>query len=267
MSLSNFLEDELLDHVLNGLSYTPPATVYVALSTADPLDTGAGLAEPAGGSYARTAVTFGAAASRRVTNSGAVTFPTATGAWGTITHYALMDASSGGNVLASAALAASKSIISGNTASFAIGQIYAEFSAGAISDYLANKLLDRAFRNQAYTAPATYLALTTATVSDTSTGSTITEPSGNNYSRKLVNVNGGASPAWSLASGGAASNGADTHMATPSGSWGTIVAMALVDASSAGNLLFYDNTNVTDQAVGSGDDVVFLSGALDVSIT
>lgn len=270
-SLSDYAENELLDHAL-GTAYTPAATVYLGLCTADPTDagTGASMNECANsGSYARTAITFGAAASRRVTQSGAVTFPAATGSWGTVTHWAILDSAThgAGNMLAHGAFAASKAVVSGNTPSVASGEIYVEISAGAMSDYLANKLPDLMFRNQAYSAPATYVALTTATIADSDTGSTITEPAGGSYARKLVNVAGGASPAWNAASGGATDNANDVALTTATASWGTVVAMGIVDAASAGNLLFYDNTNVVDQAVGDGDTAQFAAGALDVSLS
>src|SRR3990167_7674776 len=92
-SLTDFSELELLDHVLN-VAYTPPATVYLALATADPTDaaTGAAMNEvPNSGSYARVAISFGAAASRRVTQDALVTFAQATGAWGTVTHWVVVD--------------------------------------------------------------------------------------------------------------------------------------------------------------------------------
>jgi hypothetical protein len=56
------------------------------------------------------------------------------------------------------------------------------------------------------------------------------------------------------------------HGAAASGSWGTIVAAAVVDAVSAGNLLFYDN-GVTDQAVDINDTVSFNTSAFTVSIS
>ena len=89
--ISTFLANELLDHVFNA-AYTPAAAVYLGLSTANPTDDGSGLAEPSGNAYARQAITLGAASARRVTQSGTVTFPQATGAWGTISHWAIFDA-------------------------------------------------------------------------------------------------------------------------------------------------------------------------------
>lgn len=266
-SISDFLENELADHVFNNAAYTPPATVYLALSTADPTDAGSGMAEPSGNGYARQAITFGAASARRVTQSATVTFPQATGAWGTITHWAIFSASTGGNMLAHGAFSASKSVVSGNTPSVASGQVYVEWSAGAVSNYLANISLDFAFRNQAFSPPQTFVGLTTATIADTNTGSTVTEVSGGSYARQRVYPNGGSSPAWSTVSGGALSNGAAINFPTPSASWGTVTSMFIADAVSAGNLLFYDNTNVVDQAVGSGDSVSFPSGDLDVALS
>jgi len=259
-SLSNHAEDKILGMVL-GVAYTPPATVYLALSTADPLDDASGLAEPGYTGYARKAIAFGAAATGRVTQNAQVTFDQCTAGSATVTHWALMDAPSGGNMLAHGALAASKNIVAGNTPSVASGQVYVEIT-GEMSHYAANSALDRMFRNQAWTLPsAWYVALVTATVAATNTGATITEPAGNNYGRTSV----GSSP-WATVSGGASENNNAITFPTPSGSWGTVVGMALCDASSGGNMLFFDN-DVTDQAIGSGDTVSFAIGALDVSLT
>jgi hypothetical protein len=120
--LSDFLENELLDHVFRNAAYSQPATVYVGLYTATPSDAGGGT-EVSGNNYARTAVTFGAAASGAIANSGAVTFPQASASWGTVTHFGIFDASTNGNLLAWAALSASKAVGSGDTAEFAIGEL------------------------------------------------------------------------------------------------------------------------------------------------
>ncbi len=264
-SLADFSEIELLDHVCNA-AYTPPATVYLGLSTADPLDDKSGLAEPSGNGYVRKAITFGAAASRQVAQSGIVTFDQASGSWGTITHWALFDAESAGDMLAHGALAAEKEVVSGNTPSVASAEVTVSFNAGYVSDYLANKLLDLMFRNQAYSAPDTYCALPTATVADDDTGSTITEHSGDAYARKQVNINGGASPTWDLAASSIVDNTHNVDFVQATGSWGTIVALAIVDAATLGNLLFYDN-GVADQAVGNGDTVRFPAGDLDISMS
>lgn len=127
-SFSNYLENELLDHIFGcgNRNYTPPTNIYAALSTADPGEAGAGLAEPSGGSYARvqTAATdWNVAASGAVDNANPITFPEATGDWGSITHFALFDALTGGNMLGYGALTVGKSIGIGDTAKFSAGDL------------------------------------------------------------------------------------------------------------------------------------------------
>jgi len=124
-SFSDHWENEILDHIFGKGSYTPP-TIYVGLSTADPLDNGSGLAEPSGNGYARVA-TSGASwtisSGGSLSNASDVSFAQATGSWGTITHFALFDAASAGNMLAHGALNQSKTITSGDTAKFAAGDL------------------------------------------------------------------------------------------------------------------------------------------------
>lgn len=269
-SLTDYAENKMIDHLL-GTAYTSVATVYLALCTADPTDaaTGASMNEVANsGSYARTAITFGAASSRRVTQSGAVDFGTSTGSWGTVTHWAVVDSGTygAGNVLAHGAFAASKSVPSGRPVQVATAQVYVDVTAGEVSNYDANGFLDRMFRNQAFTVSATYVGLTTATIADSDTGSTVTEVSGGSYAREQVNLAGGASPAWSAASGGSANNANDVSFGTTTASWGTVTSVFVADASSAGNLLLYDN-GMTDEAIGNGDPVLFSAGNLVVQLS
>lgn len=122
-SFANFIEDKFLDHLVGKTSYTMP-TAYVGLSTADPLDDASGLAEPSGNGYARVATAgadWNASSGGSISNANDITFPEATGNWGTITHFALFDAISGGNMLAHGSLTTSKTIESGEIAKFAGG--------------------------------------------------------------------------------------------------------------------------------------------------
>lgn len=124
-SFADYWENEILDHLFGKGSYTPP-TIYVGLSTADPTDDASGLAEPSGNSYARVATAgadWNVASGGAIANANDVTFPEATGSWGTITHFAIFDAASAGNMLAHGALNVSKSISSGDTAKFAAGDL------------------------------------------------------------------------------------------------------------------------------------------------
>ena len=124
-SFADYLELKILEHLVGKTSYTMP-TAYVGLSTADPLDTAAGLAEPSGNGYARVATTgstWEAAASGAIQNASAITFPTATGSWGTVTHFALFDAATSGNMLAHGALDESQAITTNQIPRFAAGAL------------------------------------------------------------------------------------------------------------------------------------------------
>lgn len=121
MSFSNYLETELLDHVFAGNAYTSPAAVYVGLFTSDPGEDGSGT-EVSGGSYARQAGSF-SVTGNTATTTAAIEYPTATASWGTITHIGIYDASSAGNLLAYAALTASKAIASGDVFRIPTGDI------------------------------------------------------------------------------------------------------------------------------------------------
>lgn len=121
MSFSNYLETELLDHVFANAAYTSPTTVYVGLFTTNPDEDGSGT-EVSGGSYARQAGSF-TVSGNTATTSAAIEFPTATASWGTITHIGIYDASTAGNLLAYAALTASKAIASGDVFRIPSGDI------------------------------------------------------------------------------------------------------------------------------------------------
>jgi hypothetical protein len=125
--MSNFLETALINATLRNTSYTSPATVYVGLYTSDPTDANTGT-EVSGGSYARTAVTFGSPSNGTSTNSAAVEFPQATGSWGTVAYIGILDASTSGNLLYHTALDVSKTIDTGDIFKIAIGSLSVNLS-------------------------------------------------------------------------------------------------------------------------------------------
>ena len=127
MSISDYAELEILDHFFGKGVYTPP-TIWVGVSTADPGDDAAALAEPSGGSYARVeteAADWNTAASGATTNANVIEFAEATGSWGTITYICLFDAETEGNLLWSGALGSGQAISNGNILRFAASSITA----------------------------------------------------------------------------------------------------------------------------------------------
>jgi hypothetical protein len=121
-AMSNYLENALINATLRNTTYTSPSVVYAGLFTSDPTDAGTGT-EVTGGSYARKAMTFGAPSNGASVNSGAVEFDQATANWGTITHFAIYDALTSGNMLYHGALTASKTIETGDVFKFATSSV------------------------------------------------------------------------------------------------------------------------------------------------
>lgn len=130
---SNFCSKEILDQLLGASAYTAPTPIWYGLTTAaiTAAQTGSTVTEVSGGSYARVSQTnnltnWPAATgtlSATKSNATAVTFPTATGSWGTVTDMFIADASTGGNILYFGALTTSKAITTDDVAKFAIGDI------------------------------------------------------------------------------------------------------------------------------------------------
>lgn len=154
-ALSNFLENKLIDWLfraqaigITGASAgagTGPTSLYIALFTAAPTDTGGGT-EVSGGSYARVAVTSslanwaGTQSSGSTTassgtggttsNNASITFPAPTANWGTVTSFGIFDASSGGNLLIYGNLVTPKTVNNGDAAP--------SFAAAALSFQIDN---------------------------------------------------------------------------------------------------------------------------------
>lgn len=257
-SLSNYVEDEILDHVLNTDDWAQPANIYVGLSTADPTDDASGITEPTGGSYARVQHdTWDAAASRITENTGTISFPEATASWGSITHFFISDAASGGNMLAHGALTTPKIISNGDNVSFQDGAIDVSFSSGGISTDLTNKLLDHIFKNTLYDTTANiYVALSKANPTDDASG--LDEPVGGAYARVEHNT-------YDVSSGGATENDGAITFPQATVAWGTVTHFAMFDASSSGNMLLYGALD-SSRNIDINDTPSFVDGALDITM-
>jgi hypothetical protein len=143
-ALSNYLENGVIDWLLRGQSFSPPASVHVALFTAAPSDSGGGT-EVSGGGYARASVTSSLAnwagtqsagsttassgTGGQTSNNGTIAFPTPTANWGTVTHVGVYDASTAGNLLFWTPLTNAKTVNNGDPAP--------TFAAGALTFTLA----------------------------------------------------------------------------------------------------------------------------------
>jgi len=127
-SFSNYTESKVLAHIFKNTAFTQPTAIYIALckSTIAEDDTGSTLpTEISGGSYARQAcATWDTSGTQGIANNNVpITFAEATANWGTATDFAIVDASTAGNLLAYGKLGTAKKIGTGDTAKFATDAI------------------------------------------------------------------------------------------------------------------------------------------------
>jgi len=126
MQASTHLEHALLNHFFRGQTVASPQNLFLALYISDPTDDDIGT-EIAGGGYARQPITFGLpeqiGGRGQITNNAQITFPNATANWGTISHWGVRDAATGGNLLTYAPVPTPKLIESGDEAKFNVSAI------------------------------------------------------------------------------------------------------------------------------------------------
>lgn len=122
MPKSTYLSTSLVDLVLRGTVFNPPAGIYLALFTVAPTLSTAGT-EVTGAGYQRVATTWAATVNGQTSNASVLTFPVATAAWGTVVAYGLYDASSGGHLLYFAPLNASRTVQINDQVQYPVGQL------------------------------------------------------------------------------------------------------------------------------------------------
>lgn len=128
-NLSDYAENALVAHSVGKTPLAAP-TVYLALFTTATTDLGGGTEVPtAGGTlYVRQqvpAASWAAPAGGAISTSADINFPAAGVSWGTITHAALFDAVSAGNMVWHGPLSVPKAIGAGDIFRMAAGQLTA----------------------------------------------------------------------------------------------------------------------------------------------
>ena len=124
---TNAAEAALLDAIFSVLGASG-TDLWLGLSTTTPAEDGTGVTEPSGNAYVRipiVAADFAAAtggAPSTKANSGVLSWPAATGAWGTVTHVTVHNHLTAGTVKGSGPIT-SQAVVSGNVVSFAIGAL------------------------------------------------------------------------------------------------------------------------------------------------
>lgn len=233
-NLTNYGEGLVGQHLFRTGVWTKPTTVHVALLTsASDAEVGT-LSEvsTSGTGYGRQAVACADAnwtppsgGNKRFANALPITFPGPTGAWGTVTHFALYDEATGGNPLVVAPLTTPRTIAGGDAAPvFAAGALRVTFSGGW-TDYLVGRIGDHLLRTTMFAKP------TTLAVAIFVGGS---ELSGSGYARASCNP---SDANWTAPSSGNGqfANAVAITWPTPSAPWGVMSDVVLYDATSGGN--------------------------------
>lgn len=128
------------------------------------------------------------------------------------------------------------------------------------SNFLETSLFNHVFRNTAYTPAATlYLALftSTATSAELEAGTLTNEVTGGSYARQTVT--------FGAPTNGAGSNSSTVTFPTASAGWGTIRFVAVMDASSTGNVLWYAQLT-SDVTINTSNTFQFNSGSVAPSV-
>lgn len=130
-AMSDYLENQLVDHIFRTATFAKPAAIHLALFTTLQDDAGTAGVEVTGGAYARVDMAQGDAGHNgthgtttgvssgtggATSNAADLTFPVPTANWGTITGIGVYDAATGGNLLFHSALTVSKTVNNGDPA-------------------------------------------------------------------------------------------------------------------------------------------------------
>lgn len=265
-ALSDYLENKLLDHLVKATAFSSPATLYVGLFTADPGESGVSNELTIGtGAYARAVVTnnnvnfplcpIGVAPVK--SNGAVIQFPTSTTNWGTITHWAIYDASTAGNMIAHGAFTRSYSAVIGDAPKIAVGALSLSFTkstAGGLTEYAQRSLLDLVFGGTTFTTPsAVYVGIGTGISVEN-----IIEWTESSYSRQSIE--------FGSASGGVSTNSnLETLTSNVIDAAVSLTHFGIWDDPSAGNLLVVGPV-ATSRAVGLGDTATFPASSFTVTL-
>ena len=256
--MTNYGENKLIDF-FRSQSWSLPGSLYLGLLSAH---SDSAVTELSGTGYARQEVVRALATwagtqgvgtvlassgtTHQTSNNALVDFGTSGSAWGTGVALGLFDAVTGGNCIWVCPFDTSLVIGSGDPVSFPAGRVRWTLGlSGGLSDYLCNKLIDFILRGQSYTFPATvYLGLCLTAPNNAGAG---TEPAVGAYARvswasslaAMAGTQSAGSTAVSSGTGGQTSNNAALVFPVPTADWGSVVGDKVMDAASAGNMLFY----------------------------
>jgi hypothetical protein len=255
MSLSTFLTEAFAKSVCGtATTISGDGNLYLILLSAAPTGGGSSFSEISYGGYSRKQITSVDVTGRVATLDVNILFDAATEEWTSVPYWGIINNSTGGNLWGWGQFFAPVTISTGNQLLIKSNVLKVTAASGPFTDTLCETLLTNAFINM--TCPdlgIDYIGLSTTQPNADGTG--VTEPSGGNYSREtFTDWATGVVPVL---------NNSDITFNVPSASWGTIGWVVGFDASSGGNVMYYDE--IAHQLINSGNIFEVVAGEFDIT--
>lgn len=250
-ALSNYAEDELLDHLMGTGAWTMPSALWLQLHVGAPGEDGTA---NVAAFTTRTQIdsAFGTGASSRAIANDALITITGFSTSETITHWSVHDASSDGNCLFYGVLTTQRNVGVGITLRIQVGELDLDFADTDLCDYAGNAALDHLVGLSAMTSPSSlFVQYHTGDPGDDGTANVATLST-----RSALGT-------VAASSGGATDN--DSAVTATGAASETLSHASVHDASSNGNA-FWNFPLTTSQAVENGEDIEFPAGDLDFAL-
>lgn len=277
-AFSDYSSKKLLDHIFaNGRAqtWTPPSSLYLGLFTSEgglANNTAGSQDEVSGGAYAREALNgvanyFRAADGFESVLHADVDWAVATADWGTVSHVAVLDAASGGNVILWSPLTTAKLIETNDIMGILATDLVASLASVGMSSYSAKKALDHMLANgraQTWTPPTSlWIALFTGSNGlATNVPASQQEVTGGAYSRLKLD---GSTNYMTAAASFATSLYADLEWPLATSYWGTVTHAAIMDSETGGNVISW-GALTRSKLIETNDRCVIKAGNLTVSL-
>lgn len=260
IGLTNYTMEKLLNWFLRATAWSQPTTVYLGLDSVLGNVSGGGTEISAAG-YARQAVTYGSYASRRISNSNALNY-TAAANWPEVVGCRVWDAATGGNAMAWGRVSPRPTILSGQTYNIAAGEHSISCLTNArVSNYMVQRLLEKAFKNTSHASFSGSLSAHLALVPPGNDGLGYTMVSGSGYSPQTVTFNAWASGRSFIASD-------INYSASTPAAWGEVVEWDTYDGTNpASNNFLFGSPIAPTFDIGAAAQVILKAASSYVELT
>jgi hypothetical protein len=260
MSVMTNAYETLVLNTMRGTTATAPASVYVALFLSDPTESGTAGTECSYSGYARQVLTLSAPSAVGTTvttaNTEQIVFPTPPGASGTVTHAAIMDASTAGTMLVYKALSNPVTLTSETAPRFAAGEITLTMAGGNLDPTFKVKVFNY-LRATSISGFAPYLAMYNGDPQASGT-----ELAGTGYARLELTFD---TPAEQVSGQMQSANTNATQSAAANVNWGTYAYGVIMDAETSGNRVWY-KSNAGSYTMNNGAQVYITAGAVTIAL-